>query len=438
MPPGLAARDFAVRLVAGVLLDGHPLDQLWSDLVARPHVAALEARDRGLARMVAATVLRRQGSLEHVLKTFLEKPLPADSGRLAAILLAGAAQLVCLDVPPHAVVDTSVELTRRDRRSHRFAKLVNAVLRRVSERGKALLADQDCVRLDTPAWLWQRWVGTYGEATARQIAEANLQEAALDLTIKADALPWAEKLGGKLLPTGSVRLAVHGRIEDLPGFTEGAWWVQDAAAALVARLADDVAGRSVADLCAAPGGKAAQLAAAGAKVTAVDVAPARLARLRENLARVRLEAEVVQADAATWSPGRSFDVVLLDAPCTATGTIRRHPDIIRLKKAEDVARMAGLQRTILANAAGLVSAGGTLIYATCSLEPEEGEQQIATLLAARADFVLAPIAAGEHGIRPEWVTPAGMLRTLPFHHPGAPAPPAGMDGFFAARLRRIG
>jgi 16S rRNA (cytosine967-C5)-methyltransferase len=300
----MAARDLAVQLVADVLLGRQPLDQAWAQLTARPAVAALEARDRALARLIAATVLRRQGELQHVLNTFLEKPLPADKGRLWPILLTGAAQLVCLSMPPHAVVDIAVELTRRDRGAHRFAKLVNAVLRRVGERGVSLLGDQEGVRLNTPDWLWQRWQDAYGPETARRIAEASLVEAPLDLTLKsgvpADAQAWAERLGGALLPTGSVRVAAHGRIEDLPGFAEGAWWVQDAAAALVVRLAGDVAGRSVADLCAAPGGKTAQLAAAGAQVTAVDVSASRLARLRENLTRLHLQVEVVEADVATW------------------------------------------------------------------------------------------------------------------------------------------
>ena len=233
---------------------------------------------------------------------------------------------------------------------------------------------------------------------------------------EAEAQAWAERLGGTLLPTGSVRVTAHGRIEDLPGFADGAWWVQDAAAALVVRLAGDVAGRTVADLCAAPGGKTAQLAAAGAQVTAVDVSAARLARLRDNLTRLRLQADVVEADAATWSPGRTFDIVILDAPCSATGTIRRHPDILRLKRAEDIARMADLQRAMLANAAGLVAPGGLLVYATCSLEPEEGERQIAAFLARTARNSSARRSIPPRSVRDSaWFTPLGELRTLPFH-----------------------
>jgi 16S rRNA (cytosine967-C5)-methyltransferase len=423
-----------------VLIHARPLEQALAEALARPEFAALQPRDRALARAVAATTLRRQGELEYVLGRFLERPLPRDQGRLWPILLTGAAQLVCLQMPAHAVVDLAVEVTRRDRGAHRFARLTNAVLRRVARLGSELLAGQDCVRLNIPDWLWERWTATYGADTAREIATAGLREAALDISVRPggdlDATPWAERLGGRLLPTGSIRLAAQGRIEDLPGYADGAWWVQDAAAALVARASGDVSGRAVLDLCAAPGGKTAALAAAGARVTAVDISAARLDRLRQNLLRLNLAAEVVEADASTWSPGRMFDVVLLDAPCTATGTIRRHPDILRLKRPQDIVRMAQLQRSMLSHAASLVRPGGLLVYATCSLEPEEGEMQIADFLAANAEFARAPIAAAEIAADPGWISPAGELRTHMFHLPQSPPDLPGMDGFYVARLRR--
>jgi 16S rRNA (cytosine967-C5)-methyltransferase len=438
MPPGLAARQLAVVLVTGVLMHKRPLEQVLAEAI-QPEFASLETRDRGLARAVAAATLRRLGELEHVLGAFLEHPLPREKGRLWPILLTGAAQLVCLGLPAHAVVDLAVETARQDRSAHRFAKLINAVLRRVAERSAELLTGQDAVRLNIPEWLWQRWAGAYGPDIARRIAEACLTEAALDITVKpgADGPPaWAERLGGRLLPTGSIRLAPHGRIEDLPGYAEGAWWVQDAAAALVARAAGDVAGLAVADLCAAPGGKTAALAAAGADVTAVDVSGPRLARLRENLKRLSLTATVVEADAATWSPGRTFDVVLLDAPCTATGTIRRHPDILRLKEPQDVARMAELQRRLLTHAATLVRPGGRLIYSTCSLEPEEGEQQVETFLSGRPDFHRLPIVAADLGADADWIGTAGDMRTHMFHMQQATPELSGLDGFYVARLHR--
>jgi 16S rRNA (cytosine967-C5)-methyltransferase len=422
-----------------VLGEGKPLEQVLAASFADPRAAALEPRDRAFARAVAATVLRRQGELELVLASFLERP-PRQEHRLWSILLTGAAQLVCLELPPHAVVDLAVESARRDPRAHRFAKLVNAVLRRVAEQGRDLLAGQDAVRLNIPGWLSRRWTAAYGADTARRIGAASLAEAALDISVKpggaSSAQEWALRLGGRALPTGSVRLAPHGRIEDLPGYAEGAWWVQDAGAALVGRAAGEVAGRTIADLCAAPGGKTAALAAAAANVTAVDLSPQRLARLRANLERLRLTAEVVEADATTWSPGRTFDAIVLDAPCTGTGTIRRHPDILRLKRAEDVGRMAVLQRAMLGNAASLVRPGGMLIYSTCSLEPEEGPAQIDAFLAANTGFARLPISAAEVGGEAEWLTPEGDLRTLPFHLAQDPPSLSGIDGFFVARLLR--
>ena len=436
-PPGLAARELAHRLIAGVLIDRRPLERVLAEALEAPQAAAIEPRDRAFARMLAATVLRRQGELEHVLGAFLKRPLPRSSGRVWPILLAGAAQLLCLGTPPHAAVGLAVEATRREKGGTPFANLANAVLRRVAAEGNGLLVGQDATRLNIPAWLWRRWCDTYGDADARRIAEASLKEPALDISLKpgADAQTWADRLGGRLLPTGSVRLAAHGRIEDLPGYGEGAWWVQGAAAALVVRAAGDIAGRTVADLCAAPGGKTASLAAGGAHVTAVDVSEPRLGRLRENLRRLDLAAEVIAADVTRWAPGRTFDAVVLDAPCTATGTISRHPDILRLKQPADVGRMAELQRAMLDRAANLVRLGGVLVYATCSLEPEEGRAQADAFLEREPAFRRAPIAAQEIGADPAWIA-AGDLRTLPFHLNLEAAEQGGLDGFYVARLRR--
>jgi 16S rRNA (cytosine967-C5)-methyltransferase len=439
MPPGLAARQLAAALIYGVLVERQPLEQLLATSLATAY-GGLEPRDRALVRAVAATVLRRQGELESVLGGMLTWPVAPGSGRLKAVLLSAAAQLLCLDMPAHAVVDLAVETARRDRSAHRFARLVNAVLRRVAGEGRALLAELDGERVNIPDWLWQRWTRAYGAAGARHIAEASLRPAPLDIALKDRAPsalgPWAERVGGRVLPTGGIRLDPHGRIEDMAGYAEGAWWVQDAAAQLIPRLVGNVAGHSVADLCAAPGGKTAALAAAGARVTAVDVSAPRLERLRGNLARLRLGAEVVTADASRWSPGATFAAVILDAPCTATGTIRRHPDILRLKRAEDVRRMAELQSAMLGNAATLLQPRGVLVFCTCSLEPEEGEQQAQAFLATRGDFERVPIDPAEIAAAPEWITGLGDLRTLPFHLPQQPSEFSGMDGFYAVRLRR--
>jgi 16S rRNA (cytosine967-C5)-methyltransferase len=436
-PPGLAARALAHQLIAGVLIGRRPFDQLLAEVAVGPDAAALEPRDRAFARLLAATVLRHLGRLERILDVFIEKPLPKAARSVWVVLLAGAAQLLLLKTSPHAAVDLAVEAVRTDRHVTRFASLTNAVLRRVAREGATALAGLDGVRLDIPDWLWRRWESAYGTDAARRIAEASLREPSLDLSIKPgdDAGLWAERLGGCVLPTGSVRVAGHpGRVEDLPGYADGAWWVQGAAAALVARAAGDVSGRSVADLCAAPGGKTAGLAAAGARVTAVDDSPRRLERLRENMARLRLIAEVVAGDVATWAPGRTFDAVVLDAPCTGTGTIARHPDILRLKGPQDVRRMAEVQGAIVRNATRLVRPGGTLVYSTCSLEPEEGRAQVDALLADDPDLQRAPIDPVEIGADPEWIVD-GDVRTLPFHLETGVT--AGLDGFYIARLRKV-
>jgi 16S rRNA (cytosine967-C5)-methyltransferase len=359
--------------------------------------------------------------------------LPKDAPRVETALLIGAAQILFLDVPDHAAVDLAVRLVRADRNGAHFTGLVNAVLRRLAREGAVRLAELDAATLDTPRWLMERWVAAYGEPAARAIAAANASEPALDLTVKGDPASWAERLGGWLLPTGSVRLIAHGSVAALPGFAEGAWWVQDAAAALPVRLFGDVGGLRVADLCAAPGGKAAQLAAAGAQVTAVDRSPARLGRLEENLKRLSLTAELVCADAADWN-AVPFDAVLVDAPCSSTGTIRRHPDVPWLKQPADLEKLAGLQRRLIEHAAALTKPGGTIVYCTCALEPEEGEAIVNELLAYGSSLRRAPVHAGEVFGRSEFVTEEGDLRTLPCHLPDPDPRRAGLDGFYAARL----
>src|SRR5499426_4670917 len=434
--PGLAARRIAADILDGVLRRRRPLDEQLDDKAAHPDFAALPDRDRALVRALATTVVRRLGTLRHLLGRVLDRGLPADAPRVETALLLGAAQILWLDVADHAAVDLAVRLVRADRRAARYAGLVNAVLRRVAREGAQFLAAVDTVALDTPEWLMTRWVKNYGAETARAIAVANGAEPALDLTVRNDPEHWASALGGRVLPTGSVRAIVHGPISQLPGYGEGAWWVQDAAAALPAKLFGDVRGRTVADLCAAPGGKTAQLAAAGGTVIAVDRAPGRLERLRQNLARLRLTAETVAVDVTQWRAG-PFDAVLLDAPCSSTGTIRRHPDIPWLKGAADIAALAALQRRLMTQASELTKPGGTLIYCSCSLEPEEGVEIIRDLLDHTPNLRRQPISAGEvHGCS-EWLTADGDLRTLPCHLPDPDSRMGGLDGFYAARLQRI-
>lgn len=431
--PGLTARRIAADILDGVLRRRIALDEQLSGKGAHPGLPPLSDRDRALMRRLVATVLRRLGTLRHLLAGFLDKGFPADAPRTETILLIGAAQILWLQVPDHAAVDLSVRLAQADRRAARYAGLVNAVLRRVAQSGTKALGNR--VSRDTPEWLLTRWKKTYGAETARAIAEANGHEPALDLTVKHDAESWAERLRGRVLPTGTVRTQAQGAISLLPGFNEGAWWVQDAAASLPARLLGDVSGRIVADLCAAPGGKTAQLAFAGARVTAVDRSAARLTRLRENLARLSLDAETVAADALEWQGG-PFDAVLLDAPCSSTGTIRRHPDVPWLKTEADLAALISLQRRLLDRAVELLKPGATLVYCVCSLEPEESEQQIAALLARDERVARLAVTAQDVCGRAEFVSADGDLRTLPPQLPDPDPHWGGLDGFYAARLTR--
>jgi 16S rRNA (cytosine967-C5)-methyltransferase len=432
--PGLAARRIAADILDGVLRRRIALDEQFSGKNAHPGLPALAERDRALTRRLTATVLRRLGTLRHLVGGYLEKGFPSDAPRAETILLLGAAQILWLEVPDHAAVDLSVRLAQADRRAGRYAGLVNAVLRRVAQHGAT--ASFDDISRDTPEWLLKRWTGIYGSDTARAIAAANGHEPALDLTVKQDTESWAERLRGRVMPTGTVRTLAHGAISLLPGFSEGAWWVQDAAAALPVRLFGDLRGMNVADLCAAPGGKTAQLAFAGANVTAVDRSPARINRLRENLARLSLDAETVVADALEWDGG-PFDAVLVDAPCSSTGTIRRHPDVPWLKSEADLSVLTSLQQRLLDRAVGLLKPGATLVYCVCSLEPEEGENQITALLARDPRVARKPITPQDVFDRAEFVTPAGDLRTLPLHLVDPDPRWGGLDGFYATRLTRI-
>ncbi|MGE0750704.1 MAG: RsmB/NOP family class I SAM-dependent RNA methyltransferase [Variibacter sp.] len=434
--PGLAARRIAAEIVEGVIRQRRTLDDQLEGSHAHPGLPSLPDRDRALTRMLVATVLRRLGTLRHLLLHYLTDGFPADAGRVETTLLLGAAQILWLDVPDHAAVDLAVRLAQADRRAARYPALVNAVLRRVAREGRETLATLDTASLDTPAWLMQRWSAHYGADNAHAIAAALAYPPPLDITVKADAESWASRLRGHVLATGTVRTAMSGPVSRLPGYVEGAWWVQDAAAALPVRLLGDVKGLAVADLCAAPGGKTAQLAAAGAQVTAVDRSAPRLSRLVTNLARLSLRAEVIAADAAEWQ-AEPFDAVLLDAPCLATGTIRRHPDIAHLKRDTDLAPLTALQSRLLDRAVALTKPGGWLVYCTCSLEPEEGEAQIAALLARNSAVRRLPITADEVFGLGALINADGDLRTLPSHLANPDPQPAGLDGFFAARLTRI-
>jgi 16S rRNA (cytosine967-C5)-methyltransferase len=425
MPEPGSARQLALDVLDQVLGEQRPLDEAFA---GHPGLSLLAGRDRAHARLLAATTLRRLGQIDAVLDRFLRQT--PRSIRVRNLLRLGAAQLLFLHTPPHAAVAETVALAS-GRES--FARaLANAVLRRVAKEGGALLAAQDAARLNTPDWLWHAWCEAYGESRTRAIVAAHLEEPPLDLTVRERPEVWARRLDAAPLYGGTLRRAAGGPVEELPGFAQGAWWVQDAAAALPARLLPDLAGRTAIDLCAAPGGKTAQLAAAGARVIAVEASAKRAERLRANLARLGLEAEIVIANAREWRPAHPVERLLLDAPCTATGTIRRHPDIAWHKTPADVARLAGLQRELLAAAVEMLRLGGVLVYASCSLQPEEGALQIEAALAEGLRVERLAIERRELADLPVDLTAEGDVRTLPCHLAGR----GGIDGFFIARLRR--
>jgi 16S rRNA (cytosine967-C5)-methyltransferase len=435
---GVGARRLAVYVFDAVTTRHRSLDEAFAEGTSRLKLDGLPARDRAFARAIATTSLRHVGRLETLVDGYLDKPLGQNAGRTMAIMITGAAQLLLLDTPAHAAISLSVDLAHIDHSSRRYAKLVNAILRRIAVDGKAHYASLEAKR-DCPPWLWARWVKTYGEDVTRQMFEASLLEPPLDLTVKADAATWAQTLTGVELPTGSVRIREAGRIEDLPGFAEGAWWVQDAAAALPARLLKVQPGERVADLCAAPGGKTAQLAAAGGTVVAVDASTKRMSRLEANMRRLGFAVETVIGDVEAFADaaGRagSFDAVLVDAPCSATGTIRRHPDLLHVKREADLAGHAERQLRLLLAAARLVKPGGRIVYATCSLEPEEGEGVVDAFLVAETGFHRDVLTSQDTMVAP-FVTAQGDLRTLPHQSVGPDPVMVGLDGFYAARLRR--
>lgn len=426
-PDVSAARSVAFDLLRSVLARRKPFDDA---LAIHDGFRRLPTRDKGFARLTSATTLRRLGQIDALIDRCLEKPLPKAGEAVRDILRLAVAEMLFLGVAAHASVDSAVTLVE-SRKLGKFKGLANAVLRRLSREGAGLLSQIPETR-NIPDWMLAGWTDGYGDDVAERIAAASLREPMLDISVKAEPEIWAKKLDATVLATGSLRRSFDGPVDAMPGFDDGAWWVQDAAAALPARLLGDVAGTRVLDICAAPGGKTAQLVAGGAQVTAIDRSEPRLKRLQRNLARLGMRAEVVVADATEWRPERQFDAVLLDPPCTATGTIRRHPDILHSKQPGDVPKLTVLQDRLLASAVEMVKPGGKIVFGTCSLQPEEGEARIEALLANATEVGRDPIRPEEVGGLTEVVTDAGELRTLPFHLQER----GGLDGFFAARLIR--
>lgn len=431
---GLAARRAAEGLIAGVIDRKEGLDR-----AAGPdHQAYLDERDRQLARAIALTALRHGRRIEASLAQLWLRPPPRRARSVHHALMVAAAQILFMQVPDHVAVNIAVESIRSDRRSQRFAGFANAMLRNLVRRKEEILRATSAVS-PFPDWLARQIRTGFGAARLQAIGEMIVLEPNIDLKPNPAVAFDMSRTGAIELPLGHYRLDTSdpgtGQVTALPGFDEGAWWVQDLASAIPVRLLGDVSGKRVADLCAAPGGKTMQLASLGAHVTAVDLSPARLERLRANLARTGLSAEIVEADILEWEPGTGFDAVLLDAPCSATGTIRRHPDILWNKTPEDVAGLAGLQLRMICRAARLLNPGGILVYANCSMLKAEGEDLVAGL-SDDPILELDPASAGEFPGIGGIVNGQGSVRTLPCDLPMEPRWLGGMDGFFSVRFRR--
>ena len=423
--PGFAARELALDLIENVIYSQQPLDAL-QPLISK---ADLPREDRAFAMTLTLHALRYHGALKALLAQKMERPLPDTARRAELILILGLVQILLLKTPAHAAVGLSVDLAKSRMFTRPYANLVNAVLRALS-REEGIVPDLATL---LPQWLKQRWVTQYGAEIADAIATTQLAEPPLDLSCKSDAAYWAEALKGTLMPGGSVRLhSPKGGVENMEGFTQGAWWVQDMSARLPVAALGDLTGKTALDMCAAPGGKTAMLVAAGAKVTALDRSKPRLEIMKQNLERLSIQAEIICADAEHWSSSTVYDVVLLDAPCSSTGTLRRHPDVAFVKSEQDIHRLAALQSRLLQKAATLVAVGGTLVFSTCSLEREEGEQQVERFLQDHKDFALKPLTPEMMGGFAAPLAAEGWLRA----RPDMLETQGGMDGFFAAHLQR--
>ncbi|MCB2115434.1 MAG: methyltransferase domain-containing protein [Rhodobacteraceae bacterium] len=419
----MTARRAAARLLAGVTEARVPL----SDQIAGGALDALAPADRARAQRLALATLRNLGRADAELKPHLRRQPPPE---VRAILQLAVAEMLGEGAAPHGVVSEAVSAVRALGRSgERLAPMANAVLRRVGEAGGTIWARREADPL--PGWLRGRLMSAWGKKAVIAMEAAQSAGAPLDLTPKdGDAAALAARVGGVALPTGSVRIAGPVQVSELPGYASGDWWVQDAAAAMPARVLAAVKGERVLDLCAAPGGKTLQLAAAGAEVIALDLSAPRMARLSENLARCGLGAEAIVADALTWQGG-PFDAILLDAPCSATGTIRRHPDLPFVRDASGLKEIVALQAAMLDHAVTLLRPGGRLVFATCSLLPEEGERQAEGALARHPVLIADAGALALPGVEPDWIGTAG-LRLRPDYWPEQ----GGMDGFFVAAFRR--
>lgn len=403
----------------------------------------LEGPDRGFARAIAGAALRGVGRIGWALGGMIDRPIADIEPPVRALLFAGAAQLWMLGVADHAAVSATVEAARRWREASRGGGLVNAVLRRASREAEAFrMAPATSV---WPDWLTAKLKSALGAERAEAMAELQLEEPSIDLTLKwgEDAQVWAERLGGRALANGSVRLESGSKLAELPGYAEGAWWVQDAAASLAAKLMGDVSGRKVADLCAAPGGKAMQLASMGATVTAIDISRQRIARLKENVERAKLPMEIIEQDARTWRPAEKLDAALLDAPCSALGIMRRHPEGVWRRDPKDLARYPTIQRALIDAAGEMLKSGGRLVYCVCTPAVEEGRDVVDAAVASggwrRVKFDVMEVPGFVHSLTDEGdviTAPAARDRQAALASENV-AEPIKSDVFYIARLERV-
>lgn len=428
--PGLEVRAAAVKILSAVLEKKTSLDGMLDNDHGNPVYVALNGQDRALLRAIINSALRHLPRIDAALNYLLDSPLPQGAKSLHHIFVVAIAQMIYLDVPDHSAVDLAVEQASRDSRTKRFVALVNAILRRLGREKEAVRAHMDSVSV-IPDWYFKRLVKDYGKDRAQRIADAQLIPSAIDVTVKREPSLWAQKLGGELLPNGSIRLnSFDGAISELEGFDAGEWWVQDFSAALPVQLMGDIAGKTVLDTCAAPGGKTAQLVSAGAKVTALEQSSSRLKRLKQNMARLGLDVEMIETNMQKYQPETLYDVVLLDAPCSSTGTLRKHPDVLWTKGVSDIEKLASVQDVMLRHALTLVKSGGFVVFSNCSADKIEGEAVVDKLIRERNDVKRLPFSRDEWPALAEAISVDGDLRTSADMF-------GGVDGFYAARLQKL-
>lgn len=422
-------RRAAVEMLKDVLENKN----FFSDVKIRQN--QYNAQDSAFINMLILTTFRHLVFIKKTLKKFVKKKFPATAVNGQYALFLGVCEVLYLDTPDYAVINSYVEITKQMADKY-VAGFVNAVLRNICKQ-KEELKKEDSGEFFPPEF-FHILNQDYGKKTIQKIQKSAMQEPKLDISVKKDAKHWAEILQGQLLPSGTIRLNNNGKISDLAGYQNGDWWVQDFAAALAVKALPDIKNKKVLDMCAAPGGKTAQLLNKEATVTALDISETRLAKLKENMDRLHFKAQIICADALEYIKNfheEGYDAVLLDAPCSATGTIRRHPELVHIKRLKDVDKQVELQQQILSQTPKLIKKGGIFIYCTCSIAHAEGEKQIRAFLEKNTNFKIIPITSEElcgNAELSEIITPEGFIRTLPYHLQNY----GGTDSFFVARLQK--